>query len=482
MLQTMQLNSNRLNELHIDNHNKANLLQHYTQEASQLQSQLQEFSDSELSAAVKTQIQDWLQEADVFLHAEASNIPDDIPQKVNSLVIQGQQFSFQLSAQVLEEPLMEFEPSAPERNQSNKNNTNYSDMVINKGNPVINSNLEIADGSLKGNFNLFSVLISVATITTQMSIHGVSLQNMQNTIYSQLINDLQDAQNLFTQVSAAFKQAAANANLFGGGGGQSTNFGFTGVPSVPFNSTKISSSVATERAGSNFNDIISSMSGGLNGSGASWTLADYLAMYKVSTFREIDSSGKVTGNVSFYYSNDSVTRYGQPTSKDYQTKDWASRVLKDTNQKVYLGIGSDSPSSYLQKYSYQYDGNATLTSTGQTPPTVSSMNAVNDSTLKSTANGFYFISQDGLSNLIADLGKRCKSVGGTDFAELNSDWFAGSSQCDGLLNTISGSISNFQSKANGNIQQISLLSQNSTTQTNSILSAFQALTNALMKL
>ena len=84
--------------------------------------------------------------------------------------------------------------------------------------------------------------------------------------------------------------------------------------------------------------------------------------------------------------------------------------------------------------------------------------------------------------MIKALGAQAKAFLGSDFSDANQKWASGATQCDGLLNSLSSVTSSVQSQSNGVVQQIGLVNQNSTTMNNNILSSFQSLTNALIKI
>ena len=84
--------------------------------------------------------------------------------------------------------------------------------------------------------------------------------------------------------------------------------------------------------------------------------------------------------------------------------------------------------------------------------------------------------------MLTALGKQAKAITGTDFTTSNPNWYNSGTQADGLLSSLNTVLSTAQSKASAVVQQIGLINQNNNTLTNNILSSFQTLTNALLKI
>ena len=298
-----------------------------------------------------------------------------------------------------------------------------------------------------------------------MNINAVVVQVGLNTNYSAFIGALQDLQSVITQVSAAFKTAAANAQLINPSNA-SMNIGFDGTATV-------GSNTATDTAsGNNYDGVDDPMHLLSHGQNITLDLASLLTLETLTTTTTTSNSVTKTS-----YSSTDIKQ--SPAWNKLVIKKFAlnSSLTANPLTDIYIGLGSTEVSEFIKKNSISYS-NASSNGFGPyvtNPITLAYGRAVPDS-------GSYFVNQDNIQKMINTLGAQAKAITGTDFSKANSSWYKGGTQCDGLSSALNTVLSTVQAQGSSVISQIGLVNQNNSTLTNSILSAFQSIANALMKI
>ena len=527
---------NEINSLTSGTGSKASreeMIEIFSNHSSQL---LQNMDNSSLSSNFKQGLESWLQAGNTLMNAslEAQMSGDFIPQ-ISTFISQGMKFSEKINSKIFDKnnssddsedttingiqstgaTTSQFNLTATPPPQNEGGSHNFSihsrsesqEHVASQMNySGTNSSSDSSDYTPTGaDINMFSILLSVLVCTNQMNLNAVQVQSSINSNYSSFLSNMNDLQTVVTQMSAAFKTAATNGTLINTEN-TSLNLGFDGTATT-----------ASDTDSAKYTGIAQPMGGKdalASGPDKTWNLAQLLTMYKI-TFDVNDSPIVFTANAANGFTN----------------AEWADNVITTntgTNFKpekdIYIGIPTTSPSAFLKRFAktstelnnsgpitmatnnlgarVASQGLVKTTDNGVKTPPLSTTDAgrIFQSTYstKKDNNGVfqsyntdekgnyipsvYFINQTKMQEMIDTLGAQGKAMSGNDFAKSSSTWHQGATQVDGFQSLVNTASSTAQALSNSVVQQIGLLNQDNTTLTNSILGAFQSISNALIKL
>ena len=423
---------------------KNNLISHFSTQSSQLLENLNNTTNPLFTTEFKDKIEKWIEYGNTITNTPSYSQTNKTLENTKDFLLQGKYISEIIHSQIPQLNSASTEYSLQSPSDSWQTHSLYqSDDTTNY--LQTSSTPYVISGS---DLNMFTILINVLTCMNQISINTVEVQMGVNTNYSNFLGNMQDLQSILTQISSAFKSAAANAALINPSN-SNMNIGFDG-----------SATVASNTSSAKYDGITESMEGknpAVNGQNQTWNIAQLLTMYSIQgdTGTPINYSSKlgVFQNAAW--------------SKQIFTTNYGNDPLKD----IYIGVGSASVSPFIKQYCHKVSS-------------ISSINYVKDASGQAIIpdSDSYFVNQDDVNNMIKALGAQAKAFLGSDFSDANQKWASGATQCDGLLNSLSSVTSSVQSQSNGVVQQIGLVNQNSTTMNNNILSSFQSLTNALIKI
>ena len=488
----------------------------FSHQSSQLLQNLQDIDNSSLSSHFKQGLENWLQSGNTLINAslEAQMSGNFIPQ-INTFISQGMKFSEKINSKIYDKnnssedsedttitgiqstgAANQFNLTTTSSTQTERTSHNFS--IHSRSSSSENAAIEMnylgtnttSDSSTYtptgADINMFRILLSVLVCTNQMNLNAVKVQSGINGNYSSYLSNLNDLQTVVTQMSSAFKTTATNGTLINNAN-SNLNMGFDG-----------SATTASNTDSAIYDGITQSMPGqntSATGPNQTWNMAQLLTMYKI-TIGTSNSKATFTSN----------------TTTGFTNSEWENNVIctnngANTANDIYIGISTTSPSAFLKRFAKtstelnliqaitmatNADGSrvAARYAVTKTPPSDAAANRIFNSTYTTTTtNGVttytpsvYFINQTKLQEMITTLGAQGKAISGNDFSKSNSSWYQGATQVDGFLSLVTTATSTAQGLSNSVVQQIGLLNQDNTTLTNSILSAFQSISNTLIKI
>ena len=317
------------------------IIQNFSNYSSELLQNLNEATNPILTPDLKQDLEQWVQTGNTLVNIPIENQFDTTNlEQMNHYIKQGLNFASKIGTEILgthssvaEESLLnglqlENEDTSHSHKNSN-NNSNYSASYAADTSSETMSTGNMSYTSTGADINMFSILANVLASMSQMSLNSVVTQVGLNTNYSKFTADIQDLLSIMTQISAAFKTAAANAALINSAT-NSLNIGFNGKASVGTN---------TQDA-SNYDGIKASMDGqntSLNGPSQSWNIAQLLTSYQVSS--------TISGSTTNYKSNEG----------NYQSPSWTTQVFTvaqgaNPSTDIFFEVGTEDSSAFIQKY------------------------------------------------------------------------------------------------------------------------------------
>jgi hypothetical protein len=529
LLHTLEQQSQILTQAQQDNRTDSEQKQVAARHMAEISEKLTNIE--KIPADLKAEVESWLQEGEKLNH-NLSGHPDELARvfgKFDEFVQKGLTLFGKINEITVNVPLTKEQLSPKEMKKTNFSSTYSDDVALSYGGHsyaqetkenVIPTNPQTSPIVAGADINIFQLLSSVLILLTQMNMNSVQLQKTLNVSLKATMDSIQDAMNVFTQISVAFKQAAANASLLGSQESD-LNFGFAGAPNVPSNTPNKT----------NYNYLISSLTGQSGSANATWNLADYLTMYGVDPIQQSNTNEKSTFYVStnkqpFNLGKDSSnTNLGTPSTPfSYQTPNWVNKVVRvvgytapsnsslssvtDVSKDIFLALNSSNLSSFVKQYCYQW-GNAAFQkitppsgvtyyynyvhapaatgTTGTLEQKYTNFVATGSDTKTNylqanSSNQSYFINADSLQTMLESVNKLVKPYTKVNLAESNASWYQNSTQCDQLISSMRSVLTSLQQQDNATVQQLGQFAQNDSTASNTILSLFQAITNALLKL